>query len=231
MALTSTPEHAPPCGGWSDEDPVFLVRSMSGGIHVVRKSAAAQTIQNFGEVSLEECAHTRDLLDARISSAARRNASDPMKWSCGSCGSTDGVWCCVACGHVACSSHAPAHVGADGHELAVEVNSRICRCFVCGGGGLEEDFAQVWRNSLFILNLTAAADVPNAHLRRAADAFANRKERQVCYRVRPQRSRARPPRICGVGANSARKAKRRGGDVHLHPGAARAKKFGKYLLR
>jgi len=41
---------------------------------------------------------------------------DPLKWSCDSCHSTDGIWCCLSCGHIGCGrrAHLPALGG--GHS-------------------------------------------------------------------------------------------------------------------
>ncbi|KAL7538838.1 hypothetical protein ACHAXR_008821 [Thalassiosira sp. AJA248-18] len=41
---------------------------------------------------------------------------NPLKWACDSCHSTDGIWCCLSCGHIGCGrrAHLPALGG--GHS-------------------------------------------------------------------------------------------------------------------
>ncbi|KAL9188003.1 hypothetical protein ACHAXT_006381 [Thalassiosira profunda] len=41
---------------------------------------------------------------------------DPLRWACDSCHSTDGIWCCLRCGHIGCGrrAHLPALGG--GHS-------------------------------------------------------------------------------------------------------------------
>ena len=67
----------------------------------------------------------------------------PTEWSCRVCGSTDGVWVCLECGHVGCGhpvaaegtlggGHAKHHHFVSGHRIFFDAVSRSLRCYGCG---------------------------------------------------------------------------------------------------
>uniref|UniRef100_A0A7S4JPF7 Ubiquitin carboxyl-terminal hydrolase n=1 Tax=Odontella aurita TaxID=265563 RepID=A0A7S4JPF7_9STRA len=60
---------------------------------------------------MESCPHIRPPTEAALASLR-----DPLRWLCRVCSSTDGVWCCLGCGHVGCGrrAHLPALGG--GHS-------------------------------------------------------------------------------------------------------------------
>ncbi|KAL7545402.1 hypothetical protein ACHAWF_008744 [Thalassiosira exigua] len=59
----------------------------------------------------DHCPHLREPLDE-----AWQRLRNPLGWACDSCHSTDGVWCCLSCGHIGCGrkAHLPALGG--GHS-------------------------------------------------------------------------------------------------------------------
>lgn len=60
---------------------------------------------------MENCPHIRPPTEDALASLR-----DPLRWQCRVCSSTDGVWCCLGCGHVGCGrrAHLPALGG--GHS-------------------------------------------------------------------------------------------------------------------
>ena len=61
--------------------------------------------------------------------------ADPLRWRCNSCASTDGVWVCLACGHVGCSrfasSHSLHHSYCTGHSVVFDLVSHSFFCYRC----------------------------------------------------------------------------------------------------
>ena len=84
---------------------------------------------------------TCDLSSLTIAAPASSRLSDPSKWACDECGSTDGLWVCTGCGHVGCgreaSGHARAHaqhhraVGHAAHDVCVDAVTKAAHCFSC----------------------------------------------------------------------------------------------------
>jgi len=74
--------------------------------------------------------------------AALEVLRDPTRWRCLACGSTDGVWCCLTCGHVGCGrnarhpelggGHALSHHHVCGtHTVVLDVLSGAAYCYMC----------------------------------------------------------------------------------------------------
>lgn len=61
---------------------------------------------------------------------------NPQKWHCVDCSTTDSVWACLKCSHVACGrfmeEHSLKHFQESQHPLAMEVRELDVFCFACG---------------------------------------------------------------------------------------------------
>nr|XP_057910178.1 ubiquitin carboxyl-terminal hydrolase 49 [Doryrhamphus excisus]XP_057910180.1 ubiquitin carboxyl-terminal hydrolase 49 [Doryrhamphus excisus] len=61
---------------------------------------------------------------------------NPQKWHCVDCSTTDSVWACLKCSHVACGrfmeEHSLKHFHESHHPLAMEVRELDVFCFACG---------------------------------------------------------------------------------------------------
>lgn len=78
--------------------------------------------------------------------AALATLRDPSRWACQVCGSTDGVWCCLDCGHTGCSRDAQSpHLGGGhalhhhamcagkraSHAVVLDLISKAAHCYAC----------------------------------------------------------------------------------------------------
>jgi ubiquitin carboxyl-terminal hydrolase 44/49 len=79
---------------------------------------------------MEDCVHVK-----QVKLAADRSFLNPRNWSCSECGTTESVWACLLCSHVACGrsceEHALQHFHLSRHPLAIEVNLRYTYCYLC----------------------------------------------------------------------------------------------------
>lgn len=61
---------------------------------------------------------------------------NPQKWQCVDCSTTDSLWACLKCSHVACGrfvdEHSLKHFEESHHPLAMEVRELDVFCFACG---------------------------------------------------------------------------------------------------
>ncbi|KAG9260730.1 ubiquitin carboxyl-terminal hydrolase 49 [Astyanax mexicanus] len=61
---------------------------------------------------------------------------NPQKWHCVDCNTTESVWACLKCSHVACGryieEHSLRHYQETQHPLAMEVRELDVFCFACG---------------------------------------------------------------------------------------------------
>uniref|UniRef100_A0A3Q4C0X7 Ubiquitin carboxyl-terminal hydrolase n=1 Tax=Mola mola TaxID=94237 RepID=A0A3Q4C0X7_MOLML len=61
---------------------------------------------------------------------------NPQKWHCVDCSTTESVWACLKCSHVACGrfmeEHSLKHFQESHHPLAMEVRELDVFCFACG---------------------------------------------------------------------------------------------------
>lgn len=92
------------------------------------------------------CAH----LPQEPSDEALRVLREPTLWACKVCGSTDGVWVCLSCGHVGCGArashpslgggHARHHHFATGntHAVCIDAITQSCLCHACGARAQHE---------------------------------------------------------------------------------------------
>ncbi|KAL1251892.1 hypothetical protein QQF64_019688 [Cirrhinus molitorella] len=61
---------------------------------------------------------------------------NPQMWRCVDCGTTESVWACLKCAHVACGrymeEHSRSHYQQTQHPLAMDVRELDVFCFACG---------------------------------------------------------------------------------------------------
>ncbi|XP_048878925.1 ubiquitin carboxyl-terminal hydrolase 49 [Brienomyrus brachyistius] len=80
---------------------------------------------------MDRCKHV-----GRLRLAQDHSILNPQKWHCVDCGTTESVWACLKCSHVACGrymeEHALDHFQASRHPLAMEVRELDVFCHACG---------------------------------------------------------------------------------------------------
>uniref|UniRef100_A0A8C6T8C8 Ubiquitin carboxyl-terminal hydrolase n=1 Tax=Neogobius melanostomus TaxID=47308 RepID=A0A8C6T8C8_9GOBI len=80
---------------------------------------------------MDRCKHV-----GRLRLGQDHSILNPQKWQCVECSTTDSVWACLKCSHVACGhfveEHAFKHFQESQHPLAIEVRELDVFCFVCG---------------------------------------------------------------------------------------------------
>ncbi|XP_026640364.1 ubiquitin carboxyl-terminal hydrolase 44 isoform X2 [Microtus ochrogaster] len=119
---------------------------------------------------MDECRHIEHLQLAHSHSIF-----NPQKWFCVDCSTTQSLWACLSCSHVACgryiAEHALKHFQESSHPVAFEVNDMYVFCYLCND---------------YVLNDTAAGDLKS--LRSTLSAIKSRN-----YPCAVQRSRVLPP--------------------------------------
>ncbi|KAM5262640.1 ubiquitin carboxyl-terminal hydrolase 49 [Ctenodactylus gundi] len=79
---------------------------------------------------MDRCKHA-----GRLRLAQDHSILNPQKWRCLRCATTESVWACLKCSHVACGryleDHARQHFADSGHPLAMEVRDLYVFCYVC----------------------------------------------------------------------------------------------------
>lgn len=79
---------------------------------------------------MDRCKHV-----GRLRLAADHSILNPQKWHCVDCNTTESVWACLGCAHVACGryieEHALQHFQQQRHPLAMEVNELYVFCYLC----------------------------------------------------------------------------------------------------
>lgn len=80
---------------------------------------------------MDRCKHV-----VRLRLGQDHSILNPQKWQCVECSTTDSVWACLKCSHVACGrfmeEHALKHFEESQHPLAIEVRDLDVFCFACG---------------------------------------------------------------------------------------------------
>ncbi|XP_062320523.1 ubiquitin carboxyl-terminal hydrolase 49 [Osmerus eperlanus] len=80
---------------------------------------------------MDRCKHV-----GRLRLGHDHSVLNPQKWSCVDCSTTESVWACLKCSHVACGrfieEHSLKHFQESGHPLAMEVRELDVFCFACG---------------------------------------------------------------------------------------------------
>ncbi|TRY58396.1 hypothetical protein DNTS_018483 [Danionella cerebrum] len=79
---------------------------------------------------MDRCKHVN-----RLRLAQDHSILNPQKWHCVDCNTTESVWACLSCSHVACGryieEHALQHFKEQNHPLALEVNELYVYCYLC----------------------------------------------------------------------------------------------------
>ncbi|TMS19046.1 Ubiquitin carboxyl-terminal hydrolase 44 [Larimichthys crocea] len=80
---------------------------------------------------MDRCKHV-----GRLRMGHDHSILNPQKWHCVDCSTTDSVWACLKCSHVACGhfmeEHSLKHFQESHHPLAMEVRELDVFCFACG---------------------------------------------------------------------------------------------------
>ncbi|XP_077323131.1 ubiquitin carboxyl-terminal hydrolase 44-like [Lithobates pipiens] len=81
-------------------------------------------------LKMDKCRHV-----GRLRVAQDHSILNPQKWHCVDCNTTESVWACLSCSHVACGryieEHALQHFQESKHSLALEVNELYVFCYLC----------------------------------------------------------------------------------------------------
>ncbi|XP_036923732.1 ubiquitin carboxyl-terminal hydrolase 44 isoform X1 [Sturnira hondurensis] len=81
-------------------------------------------------LTMDKCKHIGQLQLAKDHSIL-----NPQKWHCVDCNTTESVWACLSCPHVACGryieEHALKHFQKSSHPVALEVNDMYVFCYLC----------------------------------------------------------------------------------------------------
>ncbi|MBN3271804.1 UP44A hydrolase, partial [Polyodon spathula] len=79
---------------------------------------------------MDKCKHV-----GRLRLAQDHSILNPQKWHCVDCNTTESVWACLSCSHVACGryieEHAIKHFQEKKHPVALEVNELYVFCYLC----------------------------------------------------------------------------------------------------
>ncbi|XP_063783664.1 ubiquitin carboxyl-terminal hydrolase 44 [Pseudophryne corroboree] len=79
---------------------------------------------------MDKCRHV-----GRLRLAQDHSILNPQKWHCVDCNTTESVWACLSCAHVACGryieEHALRHFQESNHPMALEVNELYVFCYLC----------------------------------------------------------------------------------------------------
>lgn len=79
---------------------------------------------------MDKCKHV-----GRLRLAQDHSILNPQKWHCMVCNTTESVWACLSCSHVACGryieEHALKHFQESNHPVALEVNELYVFCYLC----------------------------------------------------------------------------------------------------
>ncbi|XP_049740049.1 ubiquitin carboxyl-terminal hydrolase 44 [Elephas maximus indicus] len=81
-------------------------------------------------LTMDKCKHVGQLRLAQDHSIL-----NPQKWHCVDCNTTESIWACLSCSHVACGryieEHALKHFQDSSHPVALEVNEMYVFCYFC----------------------------------------------------------------------------------------------------
>ncbi|XP_021383642.2 ubiquitin carboxyl-terminal hydrolase 44 isoform X3 [Lonchura striata] len=89
-----------------------------------------QHISAISVLTMDKCKHV-----GRLRLAQDHSILNPQKWHCMDCNTTESVWACLSCSHVACGryieEHALKHFQESSHPVALEVNELYVFCYLC----------------------------------------------------------------------------------------------------
>ncbi|XP_020948399.1 ubiquitin carboxyl-terminal hydrolase 44 isoform X2 [Sus scrofa] len=81
-------------------------------------------------LTMDKCKHI-----GRLQLAHDHSILNPQKWHCVDCNTTESIWACLSCPHVACGryieEHALKHFQESSHPVALEVNEMYVFCYFC----------------------------------------------------------------------------------------------------
>ncbi|XP_029809327.1 ubiquitin carboxyl-terminal hydrolase 44 [Suricata suricatta] len=81
-------------------------------------------------LTMGKCKHIEQLQLAQDHSIL-----NPQKWHCVDCNTTESIWACLSCSHVACGryieEHALSHFQDSSHPVALAVNEMCVFCYLC----------------------------------------------------------------------------------------------------
>ncbi|XP_059181497.1 ubiquitin carboxyl-terminal hydrolase 44 [Centropristis striata] len=79
---------------------------------------------------MDRCKHV-----GRLRLAPDHSILNPQKWHCVDCNTSESIWACLGCAHVACGryieEHALQHFQQQHHPLAMEINELYVFCYLC----------------------------------------------------------------------------------------------------
>ncbi|XP_046275302.1 ubiquitin carboxyl-terminal hydrolase 44 [Marmota monax] len=81
-------------------------------------------------LTMDKCKHV-----GQLQLAPDHSILNPQKWYCVDCNTTESIWACLSCSHVACGryieEHALKHFQESSHPVALEVNEMYVFCYLC----------------------------------------------------------------------------------------------------
>ncbi|CDQ66811.1 unnamed protein product [Oncorhynchus mykiss] len=93
---------------------------------------------------MDRCKHV-----GRLRLGHEHSILNSQKWRCMDCCTTESVWACLKCSHVACGrfmeEHSLKHFQESNHPLAMEVRELDVFCFACG------DYTALWHRRKVLL--------------------------------------------------------------------------------
>lgn len=108
---------------------------------------------------MERCQHVEQLQLAQGHSIL-----DPQKWYCVVCNTTESIWACLSCSHVACGQyiqeHALKHFQESSHPVAFEVNNMYVFCYLCNDYVLNDNAAGDLKSLRSILSAIKGKNYP-----------------------------------------------------------------------
>uniref|UniRef100_A0A3P8XDH3 Ubiquitin carboxyl-terminal hydrolase n=1 Tax=Esox lucius TaxID=8010 RepID=A0A3P8XDH3_ESOLU len=138
---------------------------------------------------MDRCKHV-----GRLRLAPDHSILNPQKWHCVDCNTTESVWACLGCAHVACGryieEHALRHFQQQSHPLAMEVNELYVFCYLCDD---------------YVLNDNATGDLKL--LRSTLSAIQSQRYEVTTRSGRTLRSSSAPPdapQLCGASETQLR---------------------------
>ncbi|XP_069485921.1 ubiquitin carboxyl-terminal hydrolase 44 isoform X2 [Ambystoma mexicanum] len=102
----------------------------TSGDHVGKVCDGSCDSQLLINITMDKCKHV-----GRLRLAQDHSILNPQKWHCVDCNTTESVWACLGCSHVACGryieEHALKHFKESEHPVALEVNELYVFCYLC----------------------------------------------------------------------------------------------------
>ncbi|XP_049616333.1 ubiquitin carboxyl-terminal hydrolase 44 [Syngnathus scovelli] len=127
---------------------------------------------------MDRCKHV-----GRLRLAPDHSILNPQKWHCVDCNTSESIWACLGCAHVACGryikEHALRHFEQQRHPLAMEINELYVFCYLCDD---------------YVLNDNATGDLKL--LRSTLGAIQSQRYEVITRSGRTLRSTAEAPAPC-----------------------------------